>query len=69
MAAIKGENGEFITNDHDKAEKLNSFFSSVFTSDNNILPDSLVGPVKDDSNNNDNIIDDINFSVDNVLDN
>ena len=35
ISDLKNENGEWITNDEDKANELNSFFSSVFTKDEN----------------------------------
>ena len=38
IAALNDNNGNFITDDYGKAEKLNVFFSSVFTVDNNVIP-------------------------------
>jgi len=55
VAALKDSNGEFITDDCGKAEKLNAFFSSVFTEDNHILPDGNSGTAQ-------HVIDDVNFS-------
>jgi len=63
VAALKCDSGEFITDDCGKAERLNTFFGSVFTVDNNVLPVSIGAT----ANNKDmNIIDDINFSVNDV---
>ncbi len=42
VATLKGENGELIADDCGKAVRLNSFFSSVFTDDDGVLPDSGV---------------------------
>ena len=36
MGDLKGENGDPVTKDIDKAEQLNTFFASVLTSENDI---------------------------------
>lgn len=81
VAALKCENDDFITDDLGKAEKLNKFFGSVFTVDNNIIPSSCNsnaannkksgndddnGKSNSNNNKNNNIIDDVDFSVDEV---
>jgi len=63
VAALKGDNGEFITNDSCKAEKLNNFFSSVFTVDNNVLP--IFAAITANTDNKD-VMDDVDFSIDDV---
>ena len=37
---LKNENGEWISDDHEKANELNSFFSSVFTNQRTIGPEN-----------------------------
>jgi hypothetical protein len=45
VAALKGDSGDFITEDCAKAEKLNAFFISVFTIDSHVLPVDESPPV------------------------
>jgi hypothetical protein len=58
IAALKGENDEFITDDLAKAERLNQFFGSVFTSDNNVIINSNLHTA-----DNTDFIDDVDFSM------
>jgi hypothetical protein len=63
--ALKGDSGDFITEDCAKAEKLNAFFNSVFTFDNHVPPaDESPSCNRNDDYRNNDVIDDNDFSVD-----
>lgn len=65
IAALKNENGDFLTDDLSKAERLNEFFGSVFTKDNNVIEEpSNLNTVGVSGNNA--IIDDVDFSVSDI---
>jgi len=38
VGLLKDDNTVIVLNDSDKAELLSSYFSSVFTTDNNVIP-------------------------------
>ena len=63
MGDLKGENGDPVTKDIDKAEQLNTFFASVFTSEN----DSEIPKCDQHILDENNVLDDITLVPESIL--